>query len=486
MRRLLLWTASAGLALSGTIVTVLLVRAAMLTPVPRPEGEPLHFAFDELGAPVRLAAALGVLGEGEEGPGLAAVLEAGFPLLHAALHRETRAAGTLLYEWPGSDAALPPVVLSARLDGGPVRTVSSPVAPAGTIDGGFIHGRGARGGTGSALALLESVEGLLSAGFAPRRTVIIVLGRVRPEGTGAPERTAAEILGERGIRPAWVLTDGLFLISGFFPGIRDPVGAVAVAGKREMNLRLTARSEPGSASLPPRRSAAGILGEAVGRLDGVFAPALMEPNLELVRTLGARADPGTRLLAANLWLFARPFARALTERPLLNASLRTTVVVDSIGPSAPDGALSRELSARVRLALAPWNEPTAAVEELRERLVDLPLTVEPAGGPLPPTAGSTSSSGSMSAANASGGFRAIRAAIHLVFPDVAAVVPAVTPLPGRIADFRALAGEVYGFAPFRMDEEALLALPGSLDRVRTGVYTAAVRFYAELIARSAG
>lgn len=486
MRRLLLWTASAGLALSGTIVTVLLVRAAMLTPVPRPEGEPLPFAFDELGAPVRLAATLGVLGEGEEGPGLAAVLEAGFPLLHAALHRETRAAGTRLYEWPGSDAALPPVVLSARLEGGPVRTVSSPVAPAGTIDGGFIHGRGARGGTGSALALLESVEGLLSAGFAPRRTVIIVLGRVRPEGTGAPERTAAEILGERGIRPAWVLTDGLFLISGFFPGIRDPVGAVAVAGKREMNLRLTARSEPGSASLPPRRSAAGILGEAVGRLDGVFAPALMEPNLELVRTLGARADPGTRLLAANLWLFARPFARALTERPLLNASLRTTVVVDSIGPSAPDGALSRELSARVRLALAPWNEPTAAVEELRERLVDLPLTVEPAGGPLPATAGSTSSSGSMSAANAAGGFRAIRAAIHLVFPDVAAVVPAVTPLPGRIADFRALAGEVYGFAPFRMDEEALLALPGSLDRVRTGVYTAAVRFYAELIARSAG
>lgn len=486
MRRLLLWTASAGLALSGTIVTVLLVRAAMLTPVPRPEGEPLPFAFDELGAPVRLAAALGVLGEGEEGPGLAAVLEAGFPLLHAALRRETGAAGTLLYEWPGSDAALPPVVLSARLDGGPVRTVSSPVAPAGTIDGGFIHGRGARGGTGSALALLESVEGLLSAGFAPRRTVIIVLGRVRPEGTGAPERTAAEILGERGIRPAWVLTDGLFLISGFFPGIRDPVGAVAVAGKREMDLRLTARLEPGSASLPPRRSAAGILGEAVGRLDGVFAPALVEPNLELVRTLGARADPGTRLLAANLWLFARPFARALTERPLLNASLRTTVVVDSIGPSAPDGALSRELSARVRLALAPWNEPTAAVEELRERLVDLPLTVEPAGGPLPATAGSTSSSGSMSAANAAGGFRAIRAAIHLVFPDVAAVVPAVTPLPGRIADFRALADEVYGFAPFRMDEEALLALPGSLDRVRTGVYTAAVRFYAELIARSAG
>ena len=479
MRRLLLWTTSAGLALSGTLVMVLLVRAAMLTPVPRPEGEPLPFAFDELGAPLRLAAALGVLGEGEEGPGLAAVLETGFPLLHATLRREPDAAGTLLSEWPGSAPALPPVVLSARLDGGPVRSLSAPVAPAGTIDGGFIHGRGARGGTGSALALLESVEGLLSAGFAPRRTVIVVLERVWPEGTGARPRAAAEILGARGIRPAWVLTDGLFLISGFFPGIRDPVGAVAVAGKREMDLRLTARSEPGSAALPPRRSAAGILGEAVGRLDEVFAPALMGPNVELVRTLGARADPGTRLLAANLWLFARPFARALTERPLLNASLRTTAVVDSIGLSAPDGAFSRELSARVRLALAPWNEPAATVEEVRERLVDLPLTVEPAGG-LPPAA-----AGSTSAANAAGGFGAIRAAIHLVFPDVTAVVPAVTPLPDGLADFRALADEVYGFAPFRMDEEALLALPGSLDRVRTGIYTAAVRFYAELIARSA-
>ena len=480
VRRLLLWTAGAGLALSGTLVTVLLVRAAMLTPLARPEGEPLPFAVDELGAPPRLAAALGVLREGEEGPDLAAVLEAAFPRLHAALSREPGAAGTLLYEWPGSDAALAPVVLSARLDRGPVRTVSPPVAPAGTIDGGFIHGRGARGGAGSALALLESVEGLLSAGFVPRRTVIVVLARVRPEGSGAPERAAAEILGERGIRPAWVLTDGLFLISGFFPGIRDPVGAVALAGKREMDLRLTARSEPGSAALPPRRSAAGILGEAVGRLDGVFVPALVEPNLELVRTLGARADPGTRLLAANLWLFARPFARALTEHPLLSASLRTTAVVDSIGLSAPDGVLARELSARLRLALAPWTEPGGAVEELRERLVDLPITVEPAGGPPPAATGTTAS------ATGAGGFRAIRAAIHLVFPDVAAVVPAVTPLPNGIADFRAVAGEVYGFAPFRMDEEALLALPGSLDRVRTGVYLAAVRFYAELIARSTG
>ena len=490
MRRRLLWTAAAGLGLSGLVVLLLLVRAAMLTPGPRPGGQPLPFTFDELGARARLAGALGIVhgeavasGRGGEAAGLElpAFLEAGFPLLHASLERESGAGGILLYEWAGDDPALAPILVQARLEGGVARRLAEPLAGAraGTIEGGFIQGWGASGGTGSALALLEAVEGLLSAGFSPRRSVILVLARDVAGDPGAVASAAASLLGERGIRPAWVLTDGLFLMSEFFPGVRDPVGMVAVAEKRGMVLRLTARAEAGSAAVPPRRSAAGILGEAVGRLDEAFDPEILEPNLELVRTLGAHADPGTRLLVANLWLLGAPFARALTERPLMNAALRTTVVVDSILVGAPGGALPRELSARILLELAPWDEPEAARERLRARLLDLPVELEVADAAPRGVAQAPRPSDSE-------GFRTIRASIHRSFPDVVAVVPAVAPFPTGAGRYRALTEQVYGFTPFRVDEEALGAVPNSLARVRVGVYTAAVRFYAELLARGAG
>ncbi len=462
----------------------------MLTPGPRPGGEPLPFTFDELGAPSRLAGALGILHGGEIAPGreeeeggleLPAFLEESFPLLHASLERELEAGGTLLYEWVGGDPALAPILLSARLEGAP-RPLAEPSAGAraGTIEGGFIRGWGASGGTGSALALLEGAEGLLSAGFSPRRSVILVLAQEAAGDSAAAESAAASLLDERGVRPAWVLTDGLFLTAGFFPGIRDPVGMVAVAHKRGMELRLTARGEPGSTAVPPRRSAAGILGEAVGRLDEAFDPEILEPNLELLRTLGARADPGTRLLVANLWLLGRPFARALTERPFMNAALRTTAVADSILVGPPAGALRPELSARIRLELAPWDEPEAARERLRALLIDLPVEVEAAGDASPP------GEAPARPPSDSEGFRTIRASIHRSFPDVVAVVPAVSPFPAGAGRFRALTEQVYGFTPFRVDEEALVSVPNSLARVRVRVYTAAVRFYAELLARGAG
>ena len=490
MRRLLIWTTSAGLVLSGLVVTVFLVRAAMLTPGPRPGGEPLPFTFDELGAPARLASALGILHGGEVAPARAgkegglefpAFLEESFPLLHASLERELGADGTLLYEWAGGDLALAPILLSARLEGAP-RPVAEPSAGAraGTIEGGFIRGWGASGGTGSALALLEGAEGLLSAGFSPRRSVILVLARDAAGDPGAAERAAASLLDERGVRPAWVLTDGLFLTRGFFPGVRDPVGMVAVAEKRGMELRLTARGEPGSAAVPPQQTAAGILGEAVGRLDEAFDPEILEPNLELLRTLGARADPGTKLLVANLWLLGRPFARALTELPFMNAALRTTVVADSILVAAQAGALHPELSARIRLELAPWDEPEAARERLRALLIDLPVEVEAPGGASPPVEAPAPPPLD------SEGFQTIHASIHRSFPDVVAVVPAISPFPTGAGHYRVLTDQVYGFTPFRVDEEMLISVPNSLAQVRVRVYTAAVRFYAELLARGAG
>lgn len=215
----------------------------------------------------------------------------------------------------------------------------------------------------------------------------------------------------------------------------------------------------------------------MARLDQAFTPEIREPNLELLTTLGPHADPGTRLLVANLWLLGQPLARALTERPLLNASLRTTAVTESLRFGASEGRLASEAEAGIRLQLAPWDDPDGVIERLRTRLSDLPVELEFDRSGV--QAGDTGGLRPWSSA----GFGAIRAAIHRSFPDVVAVVPAVNPHDAGAGQYTALTDSVYGFSPFRVDQESLQEVPGSLGRVRIGVYTAAVRFYAELLRR---
>src|SRR3989442_751811 len=101
-------------------------------------------------------------------------LRATFPRLHAALKLEKVNGYGLLYEWTGSDANLPPIVLLAHQDVVPVEpgTESRWTEPPfeGRIAGRYVWGRGALDDKGSLVGILEAVEDLVTAGRQPLRT----------------------------------------------------------------------------------------------------------------------------------------------------------------------------------------------------------------------------------------------------------------------------------------------------------------------------
>src|SRR5439155_21570819 len=106
-------------------------------------------------------------------------LRATFPRLHAALKLEKVNGYGLLYEWTGSDANLPPIVLLAHQDVVPVElgTESRWTEPPfeGRIAGGYVWGRGALDDNGSLVGILEAVEHLVAVRTKPPRTVFLAL-----------------------------------------------------------------------------------------------------------------------------------------------------------------------------------------------------------------------------------------------------------------------------------------------------------------------
>ncbi len=490
--------------ISGVAVVVMLVRSTGLEPLPLPEGPTHPFAFDELGAPERLAGALRIAtisGDPTEHPASDASstsIEAGgstgeagdpwlafrshllesFPLVHEALEVETVSERSLLYRWIGSDPGLEPILLTAHADVSEVEDAEAWARPpfAGTIDGGYVWGRGAIDSKGPLIGMLEAAEGLLEAGYVPRRTVLFAFGH-DGEGEGAGALETAAVLRERGWRPAWVLGEGLYLVSGMIPGLRDPVGMVGVSEKGRMGVRISARSDPGSRSIPGRATAAGILSQALSRLEGeAFPPEIRGPVEDLLATLGPHMDPGTRLQVSNLWLLGGPLARALTESPLLNASLRSTLAIVAVEAEARGERLPAEASALIEVSVAPWDAEDSVLERLRSVVADLDVEVDLAAsvGAVAPTSPSPTESQ---------GFQLVREAIHRSFPDVVGVVPVLSPRATDLRRFRALTDGVFGFSPFRVDRETLQSIGGPEERVRMSVYLQAIRFYAELIRR---
>lgn len=107
-------------------------------------------------------------------------LAATFPKVHTELQLEKINTHGLLFTWQGSQTDLKPLVLMAHQDVVPVpkSTVDAWTHPpfSGFFDGKSIWGRGSTDCKNQLIAVLESVEELLTAGFLPQRTVILSFG----------------------------------------------------------------------------------------------------------------------------------------------------------------------------------------------------------------------------------------------------------------------------------------------------------------------
>ncbi|MCP3097450.1 M20 family peptidase [Myxococcus sp. K15C18031901] len=481
MKRLLLFILGGLLLLTGVLcVRTLGFSTRQVTPEP-----PAALQVDADAAAERLAGALrfktvaasdGSPGEDAAFDGLHGYLARHFPRVHAALKREPVGPHSVLYTWPGTDASLRPVLLMGHLDVVPVvpGTEASWAKPPfdGVVDGGFVWGRGALDDKGSVLGILEAVEALLAAGEAPRRTVLLAFGADEEVGGREGAVAIAKLLSERGVRLESVLDEGGVIMSGTVPGVQAPVALVGTSEKGFVSVELTVEEEGGHSSMPPPRTAVGILSQGIARLEARPMPTRLQGgSRELFERVGPEMSFGMRVLFANLWLTEPLVVAQLTSKPTTNAAVRTTTAATMFQAGVKDNVLPSRARAVVNFRILPGDSVEGVLAHVRE-VVDEPrvkvstLAFQSEPSPVSPAD--------------SDDFRALERTIRQVFPQVL-VSPYLNVAATDSRHFVGLSDNIYRFFPVHLQREDLSRVHGKDERIAVAGYVDVIRFYAQYL-----
>lgn len=287
-------------------------------------------------------------------------LEKTFPLVYEHLKVEKVNTHGLVYTWQGSDATLKPTLLMAHQDTVPVpdATIDSWTHPpwSGFFDGKEIWGRGSSDCKNQLIAILESVELLLDAGFVPTRTVLLSFGfdEEISGGQGAA-KLAPFILDRYG-------SDSLAVIVDEGAGISDEWGLTmatpGVGEKGYTDVTITIRMPGGHSSIPPDHTAIGVISELITLIEADKYPLHLDgknPYLgqlhcgyehasKFPKKLGKLLDKAQGQCKAKPDQLAFEAAKA---GPAIQYLMQTSIAVDVIAGGVKVNALPERVQAVV-------------------------------------------------------------------------------------------------------------------------------------------
>ncbi len=282
------------------------------------------------------------------------VLKELFPLVHEKLEK-TEIDGSLLYLWKGKSAERP-LVLMAHQDVVPAEGEWKHGHFSGDIDeAGRIWGRGSADDKSALMTVFQTVEELLAEGFVPAQDVYISASNTEEIGGDGCPKLVAEMK-RRGIRPYIVNDEGGSIVTEPMAGFKGNFAMVGVLEKGQGNLVVSARSNGGHSSYPPKNSPIARLSKFVCSIEKHYPlRAEMNPQLkEMLSTLGAYGSFAYRFLFGNLWLFRPLLLRLLPViSPQAAALTRTTIAPTMQSGSDGCNVLPQEATLNLNLRYIP-------------------------------------------------------------------------------------------------------------------------------------
>lgn len=399
-----------------------------------------------------------------------------FPLIHSRCEITTISEIAFLYHLPGTRPELPPAAYYAHFDVVPADEEGKGWTHppfSGEIAGGFVWGRGAIDDKGLLISLWEALEELLAEGFEPERSIYLLLGGDEEIGGSNGAAAIAAHLAGHGVHLASLIDEGTFIVEGLVPGTSAPIALIGTAEKGHASVRLSVDGEGGHSSMPPARTAVGLLADALGRIEHSPFPLRITPTIaSFFRALA----PATRFPASFVLrrprLFALPLKAVFSRPEQTRAMLRTTVAPTMLRGSEAENVLAAHAEAIVNVRLLQGDSIEGCRAELERKVADRRVRVE-----LQP--GSDNSEPTTPTGPGSWAYRRTRATIEETLPD-AVVVPFLVVGATDSRLFEASSDACLRFVPFRMNSELIASMHNVDERISLENLELATRFYRRL------
>jgi carboxypeptidase PM20D1 len=386
---------------------------------------------------------------------------------------------SLALTWKGSDSSAAPLVLMAHMDVVPVEAgTESKWAHrpfSGDISDGFVWGRGTLDDKLNVVGELEAIEGLMTSGFTPRRTVILSFGH-NEEVLGSGARAIAADFKARSIHPLMVVDEGGAVISGEVPGSERPVALIGISEKGYLSVELVVDGVGGHSSMPPMETATGIVAAAVAKLEQNQMPARLSTTRQTMDAIAPEIGLGARMLLANMWLVGPVVKSYLARSPSTNAAIRTTTATTMFTSGVKDNVLSARARAVVNFRLLPGDSIAGVLAHVRGVVNDPRVSIRPLSGGSEPSPVSDVQSPAYSL---------IARTIRETMPDVM-VAPYVLMAATDSRHFANVSPNVFRFTPVRLDKEDLTRIHGTNERVGVDNMAELVAFYTKLVRNADG
>lgn len=298
------------------------------------------------------------------------ILEELFPLVHANLEK-IEIDGSLLFHWKGK-SDVRPLVLMGHQDVVPAEGQWEHPPFSGEIENGKVWGRGSADTKCSVMAFFQAVEELLKTGYVPEQDVWLSTSNTEEVGgPGCPK--LVQELERRGVKPYLVNDEGGSIVTEPMAGVKGNYAMIGVLEKGQGNLLISAKSNGGHSSYPPKNSPIVRLSKFMVDLSK-HSPMRAAMNRQAKEMFSAMAPYGPfwmRLLFGNLWLFKPLLVKLMPSiSPQAAALLRTTVAPTMQTGSDGCNVLPQEATLTLNLRYIPHQgmaESNTAIERLAKK-----------------------------------------------------------------------------------------------------------------------
>jgi acetylornithine deacetylase/succinyl-diaminopimelate desuccinylase-like protein len=388
---------------------------------------------------------------------------------------EPRPGKANLYARLAGDGSARPLILLNHMD----VVLASPeywkVDPfAGTVQDGYLWGRGALDMKGEAITQLMALLTLKRAGVALKRDVIFLATADEEVGAGVGAGWMVEHHPELVRDAEFLLTEG-GTIRAAANGRIEYYG-VGTTEKSPFWLEVTAHGTAGHGSRPTPDNPVHRLVRALNRIASYQTPLVVTPTVErYLRDLSTvEPDPVRRAWLADVRAALRDSAavRALTADLTYNALLRNTISITGLTGSDKTNVIPPVARAGLDVRLLPGQDPQAFLAELVRVVADTAVAITPLGPSWPATESPTDTEL----------FRSIVAAARERTPNALVTTP---PLTGFTDShyFRRLGIVSYGLSPFPLNQTESRGVHGNDERVSLDDITFGVRFVYDVVSR---